>query len=92
MTKFLVSLGLAVVLASTGLHAQEISCAKDLGQKKARTLVRWCFEVSPATHPPCNSRNSCKLIVSEIQRGCGLLIGEKNRPYYCRLTDKFENP
>lgn len=44
------------------------SCRKSVGLAPARTLVRYCRYVSAATHPPCNSQNSCALIVDEIQR------------------------
>jgi hypothetical protein len=59
----------------------EKSCAKTVGKQVANELVRRCVQVSPASHPPCNAENSCKLIEDEIQRGCGLL-GAK-APSFC---------
>ena len=57
------------------------SCAKTVSKPVANELVRQCLQVSPATHPPCNAQNSCKLIEDEIQRGCGLLGA--NAPAFC---------
>ncbi|HTU51475.1 MAG TPA: hypothetical protein VMF56_12835 [Acidobacteriaceae bacterium] len=50
-----------------------VSCLQSAGAVKANRLVNECLQVSPATHPPCNSQNSCSLIISEIRRGCSLL-------------------
>ena len=68
-------------VSAEGSGAPEKSCAKSVGKQVANELVRRCQQVSPATHPPCNAQNSCKLIEDEIQRGCGLL-GEK-APTFC---------
>jgi hypothetical protein len=57
------------------------SCEKTVGKQVANELVRQCLQVSPATHPPCNAQNSCKLIEDEIQRGCRLLGA--NAPALC---------
>jgi peptide methionine sulfoxide reductase MsrB len=57
------------------------SCEKTVGKQVANELVRQCLQVSSATHSPCNSQNSCKLIEDEIQRGCGLLSA--NLPAFC---------
>jgi hypothetical protein len=57
------------------------SCAKTVGKQVANELVRQCLQVSPATHPPCNAQNSCKLMEDEIQRGCGLLGA--SAPAFC---------
>jgi len=57
------------------------SCANTVGKQVANELVRRCLQVSPATHPPCNAQNSCKLIEDEIQRGCGSLGA--NAPAFC---------
>src|SRR5467141_2118383 len=57
------------------------SWAKTVSKPVANELVRQCLQVSPATHPPCNAQNSCKLIEDEIQRGCGLLGA--NAPAFC---------
>jgi len=73
--EFLV-LGSDAAVRAEGSSGQEKSCTKSVGKQVANELVRRCLQVSPATHPPCNAQNSCKLIEDEIQRGCGLL-GEK---------------
>lgn len=49
------------------------ACATEIGQKKADELVQRCRMVSPATHSPCNTANSCITIQSEIDRSCALL-------------------
>jgi hypothetical protein len=73
-------------MLSCNVHAEEKSCATQMGKKQSEMLVKWCINVSPATHPPCNSANACNLITDEIKRGCALLKNEKNLPYYCLLT------
>jgi peptide methionine sulfoxide reductase MsrB len=78
--EFLVQSGDSAVSAE-GSNGQEKSCAKSVGKQVANELVRRCLQVTPATHPPCNAQNSCRLIEDEIQRGCGLL-GEK-APAFC---------
>jgi Protein of unknown function (DUF3011) len=61
--------------------AQDVSCLKKMGKAHADTLVKQCLQVSPATHPPCNSANSCELIEDEIRRSCGLL--GMDAPAFC---------
>ena len=78
--EFVLERGDAAVSAE-GSGGPEKSCAKSVGKQVANELVRRCQQVSPATHPPCNAQNSCKVIEDEIQRGCGLL-GEK-APAFC---------
>ena len=56
-------------------------CGTAVGMERARTLVRECLAVSPATHPPCNIENSCSLIVDEIKRGCAML--NHGAPSFC---------
>jgi uncharacterized protein len=63
--------------------AKTASCESELGKARADRLVRQCLNVSPATRPPCNVANSCAMIQSEIERGCGLLP-RRDRPDYCR--------
>lgn len=46
------------------------SCEQERGLEAAQRLVDQCIAVSPATHPPCNVRNHCGLIGSEILRNC----------------------
>jgi hypothetical protein len=75
-----------VLLAAGALHglmlvADARSCAFTMGDAMARTLVERCLRVSPATHPPCNVRNPCNLIIAEISRGCALL--EATKPDFC---------
>ncbi len=86
----------ALAIISFSTHAdQDKSCQSTIGKKNAETLVKWCINVSPATHPPCNSLNSCALITEEIRRGCDMLmtgglwdthITSQNAPFYCLIT------
>ena len=79
-------LGLALVVGYSAATTAEQSCLQQLGTSQSEQLVKWCIESSPATHPPCNSENSCELIVSEIKRSCGFLKDAKKVPAYCLLT------
>ncbi len=53
--------------------AKDKTCLAAVGKARADQMVKQCLQVSPATHPPCNSQNSCALISDEIRRSCGLL-------------------
>jgi Protein of unknown function (DUF3011) len=64
-----------------GGKAQDVSCLKKTGKAHADMLVKQCLQVSPATHPPCNSGNSCELIEDEIRRSCALL--GMDAPAFC---------
>jgi hypothetical protein len=57
------------------------ACDQAVGPERSRRLVDECMQVSPATHPPCNAKNSCALIIDEIKRGCGMLTA--NIPAFC---------
>jgi hypothetical protein len=57
------------------------SCTDAVGPEQAKRLVAECTQVSPATHPPCNAQNSCKLIIDEIKRSCALL--GQTAPAFC---------
>ena len=48
----------------------EASCGESIGRPEALALVRYCRWVSSATHPPCNTRNHCALIVTHIRGMC----------------------
>ena len=77
---------LLVAFSSSASSAKEKACSEQLGEQESKQLVEWCIDASPATHPPCNSQNSCALIVSEIKRGCGFFKDSKAPPAYCLLT------
>lgn len=74
--------------ASVALYTNETaapaegSCATERGPQPAQLLAEQCVAVSPATHPPCNVRNSCAMMEAEIARACGLLDAA-NRPMFC---------
>ena len=57
------------------------TCLNAVGIERSRQLVNECLQVSPSTHPPCNARNACSLIVDEIKRGCGLMTS--GAPGFC---------
>lgn len=57
------------------------ACGAAVGMERARTLVNECLAVSPATHPPCNAENSCRMITDEIKRGCAML--KNGAPSFC---------
>ncbi len=73
---------LAACLILSAAPSVAAPCRETVGPIRAETYVHQCLEVSPATHPPCNAANSCGLIVSEIQRGCRLLMASE-RPAFC---------
>jgi hypothetical protein len=83
--RFLLSLFcLAVIHGAVG--AAEQSCREELGERRAAELVRQCRMVSPATRPPCNAANSCRMIEDEVLRGCG--FGSDARTLFCELPVK----
>jgi hypothetical protein len=80
----LISAGFTSVglLTLTRFAIAQTSCAESAGPEQARRYVEQCLEVSPATHPPCNTANACALIQDEIRRGCGFL--GKDAPAFCQ--------
>ncbi len=62
----------ALFCTSPVLANAEQSCNDTIGPRAAAVLVKDCVNVSPATRPPCNAANSCKLVLSEILRSCSL--------------------
>jgi hypothetical protein len=67
--------------AADGDGQNTVPCIKAVGAERSKKLVEECLQVSPATHPPCNSQNSCELIIDEIRRSCALL--QQNQPGFC---------
>jgi hypothetical protein len=65
--------GIAPPPAAAGGGDSTIPCIQAEGAERSKKLVEECIQVSPATHPPCNSQNSCQLIIDEIKRSCSLL-------------------
>lgn len=61
--------------------ATDKTCLQTAGKARAEQLVRECIKVSPATHPPCNTENSCEVMTDEIRRSCALLGFEA--PSFC---------
>ena len=60
-----------------------VSCADEIGIAAARQLVDQCVHLSPATHPPCNVRNSCAMIRREIARSCSVIDDGGKAPPDC---------
>ena len=56
-------------------HRNYTSCRSSIGLRAARALVRYCIYQSMASHPPCNSGNSCTMIIEEIRRN---LAGDRD--------------
>jgi len=76
-----VSNAFGIAPATASGDQNTIPCIQAVGTERAKKLVDECLQVSPATHPPCNSQNSCQLIIGEIKRSCSLL--QKNQPSFC---------
>lgn len=51
------------------------SCRVAIGENKASNIAKYCRWVSSATHPPCNVKNSCPMMIEHIR-------------YMCRATDE----
>jgi hypothetical protein len=85
-TKSLLFSLLISLFAAFQANAADKTCAEAIGQKRAELLVKQCTSVSPATRPPCNAANSCELINSEVERGCGLLSDDPNAPDFCHFN------
>ena len=73
--------GIAPPAAAAGGGDSTIPCIQAVGAERSKKLVEECLQVSPATHPPCNSQNSCQLIIDEIKRSCSLL--GQSKPGFC---------
>ena len=84
----------AVTTASDGptsspVAANElISCADEIGATAAEKRAKVCLSVSPATHPPCNTANSCAMIEDEIARSCALFDGQGPAMPGCETAPK----
>ncbi|MCI8211000.1 hypothetical protein AUC61_15810 [Pseudomonas sp. S25] len=85
-TKSLMFLCLFSVLGALQANAADKSCAEAIGDKRSALLVKQCISVSPATHPPCNAANSCEMINSEVERGCGMLSDDASAPDFCTFA------
>ncbi|OGN49470.1 MAG: hypothetical protein A2352_09450 [Caulobacterales bacterium RIFOXYB1_FULL_67_16] len=60
------------------------SCREAIGEAASARLVQRCIQVSPATRPPCNAANPCRLIQDEIDRSCKLWARDGDPPAECR--------
>jgi hypothetical protein len=69
------------IAPATASGDQNTACIQAVGAERSKKLVDECLQVSPATHPPCNSQNSCQLIIDEIKRSCSLL--GQSKPGFC---------
>src|SRR5687768_14510269 len=48
-------------LAAAAAGETDARCRDTIGKDASLALVRYCREVSSATHPPCNTANHCAL-------------------------------
>jgi hypothetical protein len=76
-----VSNAFGIAPATASGDQNTIPCVQAVGAGQSKKLVEECLQVSPATHLPCNSQNSCQLIIGEIKRSCSML--QKNQPSFC---------
>ena len=76
-----VSNAFGIAPATASGDQNTIPCVQAVGAGQSKKLVEECLQVSPATHLPCNSQNSCQLIIGEIKRSCSIL--QKNQPSFC---------
>jgi len=75
---------------STSGAVELISCAQEVGETAAQNRVKACIAVSPATHSPCSTANSCAMIDSEIFRSCDLLNGAGTLPAQCQPAPRSQ--
>jgi len=82
MTKqFLAATAFALAALFLAGEALAESCLAEVSEAEANRLAEHCRAVSPATRPPCNPENDCRLVTEEILRGCAML-GE-DAPAFC---------
>jgi len=59
----------------------DIACSDTVGAAQAAIYVQQCIAVAPETHPPCNAKNSCELILSHNIFRCTTLGDQA--PKFC---------
>ncbi|MEI9905720.1 MAG: hypothetical protein WDN06_18645 [Asticcacaulis sp.] len=69
--------------AAAETPAASATCTDEIGQSAAQKLADRCIAVSPATHPPCNAENTCKMIQDEIDRACAMYGAGEKKPAEC---------
>ena len=57
----------AAFAAAVAVGESPAPCRETIGKEAALALVRFCIEITMATHPPCNTGNQCALIVDHIR-------------------------
>lgn len=67
-------------LASPDAASASGQCRAEIGETAAQALADRCRVVSPATHPPCNAANSCRMIQDEIDRSCAMWDKDTSQP------------
>ena len=73
----------AAGVAPAPSEADARSCRESAGEAASARLVERCRQVSPATHPPCNAVNPCRMIEDEIARACDMYGAGETRPAEC---------
>jgi uncharacterized protein len=64
-----------------GVDAKDVPCRDVVGAEQAAVYVQQCMAVASETHPPCNTDNSCELILSHNIYRCSWL-GDR-APKFC---------
>jgi len=57
------------------------SCLTSAGAQRSAQLVEQCSQVTTSSHPPCDAKNTCSVIIEEIKRGCSLVA--RGAPRFC---------
>jgi hypothetical protein len=52
--------------AALKVHSSTDACSTSIGMTAAKVVVRYCLYQSSATHPPCDTENSCATITDHI--------------------------
>lgn len=73
----------ASVVVPAAISSGDGACLSEIGKAASDRLVERCLMVSPATHPPCNAANSCRMIQDEIDRSCAMYGPDEKKPAEC---------
>jgi len=70
-------------VSAAAISSGDGACLSEIGKAASNRLVERCLMVSPATHPPCNAANSCRMIQDEIDRSCAMYGPDEKKPGEC---------
>ena len=77
------SIVIPAAISSSAVSSNDGTCLSEIGKAASDRLVERCIMVSPATHPPCNTANTCQMIQDEIDRSCAMYGPEEKKPAEC---------